>query len=333
MSEALTTSQQAMKTEAGTPLVRVEDLVVRFPVKTRKGRQYVVPVNGVQFHINHGEVLALVGESGSGKTTIGKALVRTLEPNAGQVVVDGRDVTHMSGHELKLYRRVAQMIFQDPFGSLNPVKTAFQHLAFPLHRHSGRRGHQLEEEIDNLLEQVGLTPVRDMREKYPHELSGGQRQRLAIARALAVRPKLMIADEPISMLDVSIRAGILKLLRQLQEDLGLSFLYITHDLASARYFGDRIMVLYGGRVMETAYSADLIRDPQHPYTKLLLAATPGSSMSGKLPETSNEPPNLLEGTPGCPFAPRCPMATDICRTDVPPLRDTAGQHAVACHHA
>lgn len=318
--------------QARKPLVSVSNLMVRFPVKTREGRRFVVPVNNVSFEIQKGEVLALVGESGSGKTTIGRALVRVLEPGGGRTVVNGVDITHIKGRELKAYRSVAQMIFQDPFGSLNPIKTVAQHLQFPLHKLTGLSGDALANTIDDLLLRVGLTPVNDMREKYPHELSGGQRQRLAIARALAVQPKLVIADEPISMLDVSIRAGILKLLNQLRDDLGLSYLYITHDLASARYFGDRIMVLYGGQVMETALSAQLIRNPQHPYTKLLLAATPGSSVAGTLPEKSNEPPNLLEGRRGCPFAPRCPLATDVCATTVPELRLTEERHEVACHH-
>lgn len=311
-------------------LVSVSDLVVRFPVKTRAGRHFVVPVNQVNFHINKGEVLALVGESGSGKTTIGRALVRVLEPHSGRIEVGGSDITHIRGGQLKAYRSVAQMIFQDPFGSLNPVKTVARHLKFPVHKLSGRNGQELDDELDELLLRVGLTPIAEMREKFPHELSGGQRQRLAIARALAVQPKLVIADEPISMLDVSIRAGILKLLNQLRDDLGLSYLYITHDLASARYFGDRIMVLYGGQVMETADSAQLIRNPQHPYTRLLLAATPGSSVGGALPEKSNEPPNLLENRRGCPFAPRCPLASDVCNT-MPELRQTEDRHQVACH--
>ena len=314
-------------------LVNVSDLAVHFPVKTREGRQFVRPVDEVSFTIGKGEVLALVGESGSGKTTIGRALVRILEPVSGCIEVVGRDVAHIRGSELKGYRNIAQMIFQDPFGSLNPVKTVERHLQFPLHKHTGTQGVALSERMNQLLDQVGLTPVAEMRQKYPHELSGGQRQRLAIARALAVQPKLIVADEPISMLDVSIRAGILKLMNQLRTEMGLSYLYITHDLASARYFGDRIMVLYGGRMMETARSDELIRHPMHPYTRLLLAATPGSPVTGPLPETSNQPPNLLEGRQGCPFAPRCPLVTQECHTAQPELRELDARHQVACHHA
>lgn len=313
-------------------LVNVKDLIVHFALKTREGRRFVRPVDGVSFAIHKSEVLALVGESGSGKTTIGRALVRILEPVSGRIEVANRDVAHIQGRDLKDYRKTAQMIFQDPFGSLNPVKTVERHLRFPLSKHLGSNDTGLSEKVNQLIERVGLTPVAEMKQKYPHELSGGQRQRLAIARALAVQPKLVVADEPISMLDVSIRAGVLKLMNQLRTDMGLSYLYITHDLASARYFGDRIMVLYGGRVMETARSDELIRHPMHPYTRLLLAATPGSSVTGPLPETSNEPPNLLEGRMGCPFASRCPLASPECFEVLPELRELDAYHQAACHH-
>jgi len=314
-------------------LVKVEDLVVRFPINDGRNKTFIRPVDHVNFSIDSGEVLSLVGESGSGKSTIGKALVRILEPTEGSIYMNGRDVTHIKPRQLVEYRRSVQMIFQDPFGSLNPVRTIEQHLAYPLKKHSKIHGVAASEQIDDLLERVGLTPVSETRSKFPHELSGGQRQRVAIARALAVNPQFLVADEPISMLDVSIRAGILKLMNKLREDFNLGFLYITHDLASARYFGNRIMVLYGGQVMETAKSEDLIRHPSHPYTRLLLAATPGSGIVGPLPETSNRAPNLLENRKGCPFADRCPSVTAICREETPVLSALASQHAVACHHA
>lgn len=313
--------------------VQVSNLVVRFPIRTREGRKFIRPVDQIDLQIGRQEVLAVVGESGSGKTTIGRALVRILEPADGTIIVGDKDVSHIKGGKLQEYRKTSQMIFQDPFGSLNPVKTVAAHLSFPVRKFKGAGGSQLIDNIDDLLERVGLTPVAEMREKFPHELSGGQRQRLAIARALAVEPKFLIADEPISMLDVSIRAGILQLLNALKEDFALSYLYITHDLASARYFGDRIMVLYGGKVMETATSHDLVADPQHPYTRLLLAATPGSGHVGALPETANQAPNLLEGRKGCPFTPRCPLATAICAEVDPPVKVSARDHQVACHHA
>ncbi|HSU79317.1 MAG TPA: ABC transporter ATP-binding protein [Candidatus Angelobacter sp.] len=313
-------------------LIEVNDLVVKFDVRGESGKHTIIPVDHVSFFIRKGEVLSLVGESGSGKTTIGRSLVRILRPTGGSIHVDGQDITSIRGAELRSYRKNAQMVFQDPFGSLNPVKTIEKHLTFPLRKHQGYKGQNLYQKVGELLEQVGLTPVSEIRTKFPHELSGGQRQRLAIARALAVNPKFVVADEPISMLDVSIRAGILQLMNQLKEDFGLAYLYITHDLASARYFGDRIMVMYGGKVMEVAESKELIKNPQHPYTRLLLAATPGSQRDANLTDQSNEPPNLSTDRKGCPFAFRCPLATDICREEMPELKSSS-DHFVACHHS
>ncbi len=310
-------------------LVRVEHLLTRFSLR---GGQWIRPVDDVSFTIARGEVLALVGESGSGKTTIGRSLLRILEPKAGSIEVGGRDITHVRGRELMNYRRQAQMIFQDPFASLNPVKTVESHLMFPVLKHRKVTVREAGAVVDELLERVGLTPVEETRVKYPHELSGGQRQRLAIARALSVRPRFLVADEPISMLDVSIRAGILKLLNELKAEFKLSFLYITHDLASARYFGDRIMVLYAGKVMETATARELVKSPRHPYTRLLLAATPGSAHRGPLPERNNEPAHLSEGRRGCPFAPRCLAATPECFDTMPPVQEISPGHFIACHH-
>ncbi|HEX7063432.1 MAG TPA: ABC transporter ATP-binding protein [Bacillales bacterium] len=315
-------------------LVEVDQLKIRFPVRDGKRKSYITPVDHVSFTIRKGEVLALVGESGSGKSTIGRTLVRILDPTEGSISVEGQNINHIKGRELRKYRGKAQMIFQDPFGSLNPVRTVEKHVTFPLKKYRGCRGAELDKEIDSLFKRVGLTPVSEMRKKYPHELSGGQRQRLAIARTLAANPKFMVADEPTSMLDVSIRAGILELLNELKHDMNLSYLYITHDLASARYFGDRIMVMYGGKVMEIAESKTLIQKPLHPYTQLLLAATPGSSSELELSSLSNEAPDLSEGRQGCPFAHRCPLATNICKEEMPPLEGTAeSEHFVACHHA
>ncbi|KPV40843.1 ABC transporter ATP-binding protein [Alicyclobacillus ferrooxydans] len=320
-------------------VVEVEDLVVKFHVRSDSGKRTIVPVDHVSFSIKSGEVLALVGESGSGKSTIGRTLVRINRPAGGTIRFDGQDVSSIRGTALKEYRKNAQMVFQDPFGSLNPVKTIEKHLVFPLKKHRGYTGQTLYQKVGELLHQVGLTPVQEIRVKFPHELSGGQRQRLAIARALAVNPKLVVADEPISMLDVSIRAGILQLMNDLKREFGLSYLYITHDLASARYFGDRIMVMYGGKMMELADSKELIKNPLHPYTRLLLAATPGSHGNVNLTDQSNEAPNLDSERKGCPFAFRCPLATDICREEMPELKNQAsassrvGEHLVACHHS
>lgn len=313
-------------------LVKVENLVIKYPVRGDREKKYITPVDMVNLEIKRGEALALVGESGSGKTTIGRALVRLLKPTEGTITVLGKKVNEIKGKDLKEYRRVAQMIFQDPFGSLNPVKTIESHVKFPLKKHQGYKGKELDGRITELLLQVGLTPVNEIRKKYPHELSGGQRQRLAIARALAVHPQFIVADEPTSMLDVSIRAGILQLMNDLKRELGLSYLYITHDLASARYFGDRIMVLYGGKVMEMAESKDLIKNPLNPYTRLLLAATPGSESQIDLTNMTNDPPDLSVGRKGCPFAHRCPLTTDVCKETMPALAQPSEGHFVACHH-
>ncbi|MED1204541.1 ABC transporter ATP-binding protein [Heyndrickxia acidicola] len=318
--------------DQSSALVEVKDLVIKYPVRGERKKKFITPVDKVNLEIKKGEVLALVGESGSGKTTIGRALVRLLKPTDGTITVLGKKVNEIKGKELKEYRRVAQMIFQDPFGSLNPVKTIESHVMFPLRRHQGYKGKALDQKVTELLLQVGLTPVNEIRKKHPHELSGGQRQRLAIARALAVNPQFIVADEPTSMLDVSIRAGILQLMNDLKRELGLSYLYITHDLASARYFGDRIMVLYGGKVMEIADSKELIKNPLNPYTRLLLAATPGSDSQIDLTNMSNDPPDLSIGRKGCPFVHRCPLATDVCRERMPALEQPTKNHFAACHH-
>ena len=316
---------------AHEPLIEVKDLVVRFLVGSGLKRRYIVPVNHVSFTIDSGEVVALVGESGSGKTTIGRALVRILAPSSGTVRLAGVDVTKIKGKALVAHRRQIQMIFQDPYGSLNPVKTVERHMRLPIRKHMQDGEGTIGEQIDESLRTVGLAPVSEMRLKFPHELSGGQRQRVAIARALAVKPRVLVADEPISMLDVSIRAEILQLLKHLQRQYSLAYLYITHDLASARYFGDRIMVMYGGQIMESAPSDELVEQPRHPYTRLLLAATPGTAHIGPLPETSNRSPNLSENRQGCPFADRCPYVMEICRTQDPPLIEQSANHLVACH--
>ncbi|MCU9612597.1 ABC transporter ATP-binding protein [Caldibacillus lycopersici] len=323
--------KEAASKESAT-LVEVEDLVIKFPVRGNKKNRFITPVDKVSLKIKKGEALALVGESGSGKTTIGRALVRLLKPTDGKILVDGEEINDYKGKSLAKYRQVAQMIFQDPFGSLNPVKTIESHVKFPLKKHQGFKGQELDQKITDLLVQVGLTPVNEIRKKYPHELSGGQRQRLAIARALAVNPQFIVADEPTSMLDVSIRAGILQLMNDLKQELDLSYLYITHDLASARYFGDRIMVLYGGKVMEIAESKELIKHPLNPYTQLLLSATPGSESQINLKDMTNEPPDLGEGRKGCPFVHRCPLASNECKEKMPALEEVSNGHFVACYH-
>lgn len=310
------------------PLLAVDHLVVSFAVGGAAGHHRIVPVNDISLDIAAGEVVALVGESGSGKTTVGRTLLRILNPDSGVIRFDGEDVTRIRGKALVRYRASVQMIFQDPFGSLNPAHTVAHHLRLPLEKSGVRQGQ--EAAVDELLTVVGLTPVSQLRAKYPHELSGGQRQRVAIARALARKPRLLVADEPVSMLDVSIRAGVLQLMKRLQEEQGLGYLYITHDLASARYFANRIAVMYGGHIVERGHAREIVRHPVHPYTQLLMAATPGTGQWASLPQTSSRAPDLRAGRLGCPFAPRCPLVIDRCHEEMPALAPKDSEHQVAC---
>lgn len=312
-------------------LVQVDDLTVRFRVQSRGHRGYIEPVSHVSFHIASKEVLALVGESGSGKTTIGRALLKIVEPTQGRIYFGGRDITHLTPRAIRQLHADVQLIFQDPFGALNPAATIQDHLALPLTVYRHVSPQNMEGQVNRLLNQVGLVPADEIRFKHPHELSGGQRQRVVIARALAVEPRFIVADEPVSMLDVSIRAEILKILNDLKSRLGISLLYITHDLTSARYLADRIMVLYGGNIMEVGEADDLVLEPRHPYTQLLLAAVPGPTEAAVLPQVSEAAPNLSVGRRGCPFVMRCPQAMEVCRDEIPPLLSVEGSHLVACH--
>ena len=313
-------------------IIKVEDLVVRFEVGSRGNKDFIVPVDRVNFTIHEGEVLSLVGESGSGKSTIGRTIVGFERAYSGKISLENKNVTNLRGQgKLRMLRSSIQMIFQDPFGSLNPVKTIEQHLTYVLKRHQRLRGNALHKGLEDLLTLVGLPNDADAIRKYPYELSGGQRQRIAIARALAVQPKFIVADEPISMLDVSIRADILQLLNKLKNELNVSFLFITHDLASARYFGDRVMVLYGGRVMETGSSDSVINQPLHPYTQLLIESSSGYDELKQVEETSIEAPNLSYRRHGCTFAHRCPFVMEECKKSEPPLLPVTEDHLVACY--
>ncbi len=288
-------------------------------------------VDGVSFSVAAGETVGLVGESGCGKSTLGKALLHLVRPTAGRIVFDGRDVGHLSEHDLRGYRRQVQMVFQDPFGSLNPRKTIGDILATPLAVHGlgDRRGRAAR--VGEALDRVGLP--RDALRRYPHEFSGGQRQRLGIARALILSPRLVICDEPVSALDVSIQAQILNLLAAMKRDLGLSYLFISHDLSVVRYFADRVLVMYLGRIVESGSWATLWARPLHPYTRALIEAVPNPArrrhaapLGGDLPSARNVPS-------GCRFHPRCPLATARCAAEEPALRDVGAGQAVACHHA
>jgi len=297
-------------------------------------RERVHAVDDVSFTLKPGRVTALVGESGSGKSTVAKLLLRLYDPTAGSVLIDGRDIAreHSRANILR-YRSRVQMIFQDPFDSLNPVKTIHHHLARPLAVHKIVPSKQIDERVHELLDTVGLVPPEKFAAKYPHELSGGQRQRVSIARALAVEPTVLIADEPTSMLDVSIRIGILNLILELKEQHGLAFLYVTHDLASARYVADDVLVMYAGQIVEEGPIDDVLESPQHPYTQLLLSAVPDPSLvaEARVELSSGQQSAAIDPTAGCRFRSRCPLAIDVCSHVTPQLVDQGRGRAARCH--
>jgi peptide/nickel transport system ATP-binding protein len=317
--------------------LEVRDLSKFFPIgaTSRSGRVHAV--DGVSFRLEPGRITALVGESGSGKSTVARLIARLYDPTSGSVMLDGIDVARAKHRrDVLRYRAQVQLIFQDPFGSLNPVKTVGHHIARPLRIHNVVPRAQVNERVNELLAKVGLVPPEEIAAKYPYELSGGQRQRVAIARALAVEPKIVLADEPTSMLDVSIRIGILNLVRELKEEHGIAFLYVTHDLASARYVADDILVMYAGQIVEAGPVEDVLDDPQHPYTQLLLSAVPDPAKQLRMERieirkglsgAAIDPPD------GCRFASRCPLAIAACTQTTPQLVATHPGRAARCHVA
>jgi oligopeptide transport system ATP-binding protein len=318
-------------------ILEVKNLKVHFPVKHglfNREREYVKAVDGVSFSIAPGETLGLVGESGCGKSTLGRAIMRLVEPTAGEVFLDGEDVTQLRGSALRSRRRKFQMIFQDPFGSLNPRMTVEQIVgeALDIHQLTDSKPARLKR-ISELLRDVGLDPVYAQR--YPHEFSGGQRQRIGIARALAVEPELIICDEPVSALDVSVQAQIINLLRDLQQQRGIAYLFVAHDLAVVEHISHRVMVMYLGKIVETADAKSIIRDPQHPYTQALISAIPEVDPDSKRQRIilPGDVPSPIHPPSGCPFHPRCPIAEDKCKAEVPLFRDITQGHFAACHFA
>ena len=316
----------------GEVVLEVSHLTKRFPIgHTTRGKQ-VHALTDASFAIRRGQVVALVGESGSGKSTTARLITRLITPTEGEILLHGRNVLKEEPRRASLkYRRAVQMIFQDPYGSLNPARTIGFHLERPLKIH--KKSRRVRQAALDLLTSVGLNPAEEFARKYPFQLSGGQRQRVAIARALAVEPEIILADEPISMLDVSIRMGILNLIEQLKDERGIGFLYITHDLASARYVGDRTIVMYAGHMVEGADSSELMEHPLHPYSKLLLSAVPNpeGGLATREVQARGEIPSLIDPPPGCPFAPRCPQVMDVCRTTMPEERVPSVDHWVRCH--
>ena len=328
----------------GSPLLEVTDLCKSFPLKygvldavMRKERKHLTAVDHVSFSLNAGETLGLVGESGCGKSTLARTVINLYNPTGGKVVFAGVDFSQLSKHELRNSCKDIQMIFQDPYSSLNPRMTVRQVLREELLHHNMCTKDEVDARIIQLLELVGLS--EDQADRLPSAFSGGQRQRIGIARALAVQPKLIIADEPVSALDVSIQAQIINLLCDLQEKLGLSILFISHDLRVVRYISDRVAVMYLGAMVETAPTDTLYTAPAHPYTKVLLAAAPSreeNKVDDKKAAVLGELPSPINLPSGCRFHPRCPYADELCRTESPKLRCLAetpeGPHMCACHH-
>jgi len=302
----------------------------------RLGRGDVLhAVRGVSFGLYRGAVVALVGESGSGKSTAARLLAGQERPTSGSIRLGGVPVDVSSRRAFRQYKSKVQLVFQDPFSSLNPVHTVRYHLERPVQLHQGKRGDEAAREVAALLEQVRLTPAGQFLPKFPHELSGGQRQRVSFARALAARPSVLLADEPVSMLDVSIRLEMLGLLDDLRRRFQLALLYITHDIASARYFADEVLVMYAGEIVERGPAEELTQRPAHPYTQLLVASAPdpdnlGSVLRGGTASAGRQPAAAGPATQGCPFSPRCPLADDRCRAEDPPLRRVSAVRAAAC---
>ena len=322
----------------GDPLLEVTDLVKHFPIKSGivvdREVARLRAVDGVSLTLNEGETLGLVGESGCGKSTLCRAILQLTEPTSGSVRFAGEELVGRSRRDLRPLRRQMQMIFQDPFASLNPRKRVGQIIGDPLELHGLAKGAELRRRVWELLDRVGLQPEHYNR--YPHEFSGGQRQRIGIARALALQPKLIVADEPVSALDVSIQAQIINLLDELQDEFGLSYLFVAHDLGVVRHVSDRVAVMYLGKIVEISDADALYKKPIHPYTNALLSAVPipdpKLNAARERLVLQGDVPSPIDPPPGCTFHPRCPFATDVCTTDEPALLEHAEEHAAACHH-
>ena len=326
-----------MRDTQAAPLVQVEGLKMYFPVHTGLLRRHsgdVKAVDDVSFAIHQGETLGLVGESGCGKSTVGRALLRLYEPTAGRVVIDGEDIATLSPEALRRKRPTMQMVFQDPQASLNPRMSLSAIIAEPLTEHTKLTADQRQNRVYELMDQVGLN--RRFANRFPHEFSGGQRQRIGIARALALNPKLIVCDEPIAALDVSIQAQVVNLLEDLQDTLGLTYLFISHDLSMVRHIADRVAVMYLGRIVELSPRDDLYARPLHPYAEALLSAVnepdPDRAKTRKRILLKGDLPSPANPPPGCTFHTRCPFATELCRREVPDWRPLGGS-MVACHHA
>ncbi len=317
------------------PLLAVDGLKKHFPIHTgvfSRVTDYVYAVDGVSFEIARGETLGLVGESGCGKSTVGRTLLKLLEPTAGKIVVRGTDITHVGREEMLPYRRQMQMIYQDPYASLNPRMAAGEIVGEPLVIHRVGSAGERRERVAHLFERVGLRP--ELMHSFPHEFSGGQRQRIGIARALALSPELIVGDEPVSALDMSIQAQIINLLIDLQDELGLSYLFVAHDLAVVEHISHRVAVMYLGRIVEMTDKRSLFETPLHPYTEALLSAVPipkARAKGRKRVILTGDVPSPINPPPGCHFHQRCPYAMARCRVEVPALREVMPGHLASCH--
>ncbi len=332
-----TQHQSADPALVGTPLLEARDLTRVFRVGGLRSRKHLHAVDGANFAIGAAEIVALVGESGSGKSTIARLLAQVYAPSSGEILFEGRPLSSLrSRREVLAYRAAVPMVFQDPFSSLNPAYPVSHGImrGLKLHR-ADIKPQDRRAEAERLLDAVGLSPAAEVVNRYPYELSGGQRQRIGFAQALAYRPKVILADEPVSMLDISIRIGLLNVMTDLRDEQGVSLLYITHDIASARYVADRMMVMYAGWVVESGPVEEVLGAPRHPYTQLLVAAVPDprAELAVTAEMTKGEPPKVIDPGPACRFVDRCPLAREVCRTTTPPLLELQPGIRVKCHVA
>ena len=319
------------------PLLRVDRMSRHFKIGNAVSRKTLHAVDDASFSVGERQIVAVAGESGSGKSTVARVLAKIYKPTSGEVYFQGKPISAIKSRRDRLrYSGDVPMVFQDPFSSINPVFRVSHGVlrALKLHRPDLSREQRYAEAV-RVFDAVGLNPGADVLERYPHELSGGQRQRVGFAQALAMRPKLILADEPVSMLDVSIRIGLLNVMANLRDSEGVSILYITHDLASARYVTDRLIIMYAGHIVETGPAEDVLSRPRHPYTELLLAAAPDPRAPLNVSSDADlgEPPKVIDPTPGSRFRWRCPLAIDECHKVTPPLRELLPQHSAACHVA
>lgn len=317
------------------PLLAVQGLSKHFPLQQGllpSSKEFVYAVNDVTFHVDEGETLGLVGESGCGKSTVGRTVLKLINPTAGSIRIAGDEISDLSRRQMRPYRRRMQIIFQDPYSSLNPRMTAGDIVGEPLAVHGIAKGHEKDDRVETLFRKVGLR--NDQIARFPHEFSGGQRQRIGIARALALDPRLIVADEPISALDVSIQAQVINLLMDLQDELGLSYLFIAHDLSVVEHISHRVAVMYLGHIVELAERKSLFETPQHPYTEALLSAVPVADPKRKRGDRvilKGDVPSPVAPPSGCPFHTRCPVAVPECSVKEPELREVRPRHWVACH--